>query len=114
MTNKHTPRAVIGTPWFIRKAIYLVVTAVGLVAVVLGWVTPGDVDMWLTQVGSLAAMVGGGMAAMNTGRASDKSPAEEIADNAAATAPAYAVPQPQPVGETYQNIRDRVAIHNAD
>ena len=112
MTNKQTPRAVIGTPWFIRKAIYLVVTVVGLVAVVLGWVTPGDVDAWLTQVGSLAAVVGGGMAAMNTGRASDKSPAQEIADNAAASTTAYAVPQP--VGETYQDIRDRVAIHNAD
>lgn len=112
MTQKFTPRAVIGTPWFIRKAVYLIVTLVGLVAVIFGWVTPGDVDMWLTQVGSLAAVVGGGMAAMNTGRASDKSPAQEIADNTTTAGPAYAVPQP--VGETYQNIRDRVAIHNAD
>lgn len=54
------------------------------------------------------------MAAMSTGRASDKSPAEEIADNAATTAPAYAMLQPQRVGETYQDIRERVAIHNAD
>ena len=112
--NQRAPRAVIGTPWFIRKAIYLVVTVVGLVAVVLGWVTPGDVDMWLSQAGSLAAVVGGGMAAVSTGRASDKSPAEEIADNAAATAPAYVSPQPQRVGETYQDIRERVAIHNAE
>lgn len=112
MTQKLTPRAVIGTPWFIRKAIYLVVTVVGLVAVVLGWVTPGDVDVWLTQVGSLAAVVGGGMAAMNTGRASDLSPAEEIAENTVAFAPAATPAPAQP--ETYDDLRARVAIHNAD
>lgn len=107
-----TPRAVIGSPWWIRKAVYVVATIIGLVAVVLGWATPGDVDMWLTQLGPLAAVIGGGMAAMNTGAASDKSPAQEIADNATA-APALTA-EPQTVGETYQDIRERVAIHNAD
>lgn len=110
MTQKFTPRAVIGTPWFIRKTIYLIVTLVGLVAVVLGWVTPGDVDVWLTQVGSLAAVVGGGMAAMNTGRASDQTPAEEIAVHSA-TLPQLAG---SARGESYDDIRTRVAIHNAD
>lgn len=83
-----TPRAVIGTPWFIRKAVYVIATVIGLVAVVLGWATPGDVDSWLHQASliaeqlvPLAAIIGGGMAAMNTGEASDKSPAQEIASN---------------------------------
>lgn len=115
-----TPRAVIGSPWWIRKAVYVIVTIIGLVAVVLGWATPGDVDNWLhqasliaAQLGPLAAVIGGGMAAMNTGAASDKSPAQEIADNTTTTAPALTV-APQAAGETYQDIRERVAIHNAD
>lgn len=99
MDQKFTPRAVIGTPWFLRKAIYLIVTLIGLVAVVMGWVAPGDVDEWLTQVGSLAAVVGGGMAAMNTGKASDETPAEEIAR----TNPETAAPV-----ETLDDIRDRL------
>lgn len=115
-----TPRAVIGTPWFIRKTIYVVVTIIGLVCVLLGVAQPDQVDGWLDQVsliaaqlGPLAAVIGGGMAAMNTGAASDKSPAQEIADNAAPSTPALAA-APQTVGETYQDIRERVAIHNAD
>ena len=35
-----TPRAVIGSPWFIRKAVYLAVGLVGLVAVAFGIVSP--------------------------------------------------------------------------
>lgn len=118
--NTTTPRAVIGTPWFIRKAVYVIVTIIGLVCVLLGVAQPDQVDTWLhqasliaEQLGPLAAVIGGGMAAMNTGRASDKSPAEEIADNATTTAPALTA-APQTVGETYQDIRERVAIHNAD
>ena len=68
------PRAVIGTPWFIRKVIYVVTAIVGLVAVALGFVQPGQVDQWLTQAGSLAAVIGGLMAAMNTGWESDEKP----------------------------------------
>lgn len=117
--NTTTPRAVIGTPWFIRKAVYVIVTIIGLVCVLLGVAQPDQVDGWLDQVsliaaqlGPLAAVIGGGMAAMNTGAASDKSPAQEIADNAAA--PVGYVASSQTVGETYQDIRERVAIHNAD
>ena len=114
MTNKQTPRAVIGTPWFIRKAIYVAAGLLGLVCVAVGLISPDQADQWLLQSGSIGATIAGLLAATNTGRSSDKPPAEEIADNTAATAPAYAAPQPQRVGETYQDIRERVAIHNAD
>ena len=78
------PRAVIGTPWFIRKAVYAVVTIIGLAAVVLGWVQPEQVDQWVAQAGSLAAIIGGGMAAMNTGWESDEKPVGvDVATNAA-------------------------------
>ncbi|MDY5784673.1 hypothetical protein, partial [Corynebacterium sp.] len=45
----------------------------------MGLVQPEQVDSWLGQVGSLAALVGGLLAAVHTGRASDLSPAQEIA-----------------------------------
>lgn len=66
------PRAVVGTPWFVRLAVYVVVAVVGLVMTVLGFATPADVDSWLGQVGSLAALIGGLLAAANTGRGSDE------------------------------------------
>lgn len=82
------PRAVIGSPWYIRKTVYVVVTIVGLVAVAFGWAQPDQVDGWvsqastiLSQIGPLAAVIGGLVAGVHTGPASDKSPAEEIADN---------------------------------
>lgn len=92
-----SPRSVIGTPWFLRKAVYVVVTIVGLVAVVFGWAEPDQVDGWssqlstvLAQLGPLAAIIGGLVAGVHTGPASDKSPAEEIADNLpAAPAPVH-------------------------
>ena len=74
-----TPRAVIGSPWFIRKAVYLAVGLVGLVAVAFGLVSPEQADSWLAQAGSLAAVLGGFLAGANTGPASDESPAQEIA-----------------------------------
>ena len=77
-----TPRAVIGTPWWLRLLIYVIVAIVGLVLTALGIVRPEQVDSWLGQVGSLAALIGGLLAAANTGRASDMSPAEEIAARA--------------------------------
>lgn len=64
----------VGTPWFIRQAIYLVTLVVGLVAVVFGIASPGDVDAVLSQVASVAAVLGGGLAAANTGRESDEGP----------------------------------------
>lgn len=91
------PRAVIGTPWFVRKAVYVAVTIVGLVAVVFGWVQPDQVDQWLTQAGSLAAIIGGGMAAMNTGWESDEKP--------------VAVEAPAPLGAFTAYPHE---VHNAD
>lgn len=73
------PRAVIGSPWFVRKAVYLIVGLVGLVAVAFGIVSPEQADSWLAQAGSLAAVLGGFLAGVNTGPASDESPAAEIA-----------------------------------
>ena len=81
-----TPRAVIGTPWWVRLLIYVIVAIVGLVLTALGIVRPEQVDSWLGQVGSLAALIGGLLAAANTGRASDMSPAQEIATNRPAPA----------------------------
>lgn len=95
------PRAVIGTPWFIRKAIYAVVTIVGLVAVVLGWAQPDQVDQWVAQAGSLAAIIGGGMAAMNTGRESDEKPVGVDV----ATAP---TPEPRPVYDGFTAYPEEV------
>lgn len=74
MTNAPKPRAVIGTPWWIRLAIYVAVAGTGLVLTVLGIAQPEEVDSWLAQTGSLAAMIGGLIAAVNTGRESDEAP----------------------------------------
>lgn len=74
MPNAPKPRAVIGTPWWIRLAIYVIVAATGLVLTVLGIAQPEQVDSWLAQTGSLAAMIGGLLAAVNTGRESDEAP----------------------------------------
>ena len=74
MANAPKPRAVIGTPWWIRLAIYVVVAGTGLVLTVLGIAQPEEVDSWLAQTGSLAAMIGGLIAAVNTGRESDEAP----------------------------------------
>lgn len=68
------PRAVIGTPWWIRLAIYVVVAIVGLVLTVFGIVQPAQVDSWLGQTGGLAALIGGLIAAANTGKESDEAP----------------------------------------
>lgn len=81
------PRAVIGTPWWVRLAVYVAVAIVGLVLTALGIVQPEQVDSWLGQVGSLAALIGGLLAAVNTGRASDLSPAQEIAQKTPAGTP---------------------------
>lgn len=74
MANAPKPRAVIGTPWWIRLAIYVAVAGTGLVLTVLGIAQPEEVDSWLGQTGSLAAMIGGLIAAVNTGRESDEAP----------------------------------------
>lgn len=72
-------RAVVATPWWVRLATYVTVAIIGLVATALGVAQPDQVDQWLTQVGSLAALIGGLMAAVHTGRASDETPAQEMA-----------------------------------
>lgn len=75
----HSARAVVATPWWIRTAIYILVAIAGLVATAVGWVTPDVADGWQTHVPGIAAMIGGLVAALHTGRASDETPAEEIA-----------------------------------
>lgn len=73
------PRAVISTPWWIRLALYVVVGIVGLALTAFGIVNPGMVDSWLAGTGSVAAMLGGFFAAAHTGKASDETPAQEVA-----------------------------------
>ena len=67
------PRAVVATPWWIRLAVYTLVAIVGLVLTVLGIAEPAQVDSWLGQTGSIAALIGGMLAMVHTGRASDES-----------------------------------------
>ena len=69
-------RAVVATPWWIRLAVYVAVGLVGLVLTILGIVEPSQVDSWLGQTGGIAAFIGGMLAAVHTGRASDESAAE--------------------------------------
>lgn len=74
MASNPKPRAVIGTPWFVRLALYVLVALVGLVLTVLGIAQPEQVDSWLGQTGSIAALIGGLLAAANTGKESDEKP----------------------------------------
>ena len=76
--TRNTPQAVVGTPWWIRLAIYVSVATIGLVMTVLGMAQPEQVDGWLTQSGSIAALIGGLLAAANTGRASDTGRATQL------------------------------------
>ena len=105
-TSTQKPRAIVGTPWFIRKAIYVVVGLVGLVAVAFGIVSPEQADGWLAQAGSLAAVLGGFLAGANTGRASDETPAQEMA---------RINPQPVPPAfDSYDALRDELGVNYAD
>ena len=79
-------RAVVATPWWIRLAIYVAVGLVGLVLTILGIVEPSQVDSWLGQTGGIAAFIGGMLAAVHTGRASDESAAAEASQPADAPA----------------------------
>lgn len=94
------PRTPLGSPWVIRKTIYAVVTLIGVAAVVLGWVQPDQVDQWVAQAGSLAAIIGGGLATLNTNQTSD---------DYSLIAQAPATP---PTGGTYTAYPHEV--HNAD
>ena len=100
------PRAVIGTPWWIRLAIYVAVAVVGLVLTVLGAVQPEQVDAWLGQVGSVAALIGGLLAAVNTGRESDEKP---VAVEVPATTSPAPQPAPRPGTPTLDQLRDIIA-----
>lgn len=64
-------RRLAANPWWIRKLIYVIVAVIGLVATGVGWATDGQVDGWLENVGTIAAAVGGILAAVYTGRNSD-------------------------------------------
>lgn len=90
-------RAVVATPWWVRLATYVTVAIIGLVATALGVAQPDQVDQWLGQVGSLAALIGGLMAAVHTGRASDETPAQEMA---------RLNPAPEPAPVSYDQLRD--------
>lgn len=63
---------IVATPWFVRYGIYVLVAGIGLVMTVLGFAQPDQVDSWVHQSGSLAALVGGLLAAANTGKHSDR------------------------------------------
>lgn len=66
MTHRmQNARNVVGTPWWLRLCLYVVVATGGLIATALGLVEPADVDNWLTQVVSLGALISGGMAAVH-------------------------------------------------
>lgn len=93
-------RAVVATPWWVRLATYVTVAIIGLVATALGVAQPDQVDQWLGQVGSLAALIGGLMAAVHTGRASDETPAQEMARLNPV------VEEPAPV--SYDQLRDQL------
>lgn len=88
------PRAVIGTPWFVRLTLYVIVAVVGLVLTVLGYASPDQVDGWLGQIGSVAALVGGLLAAANTGRESDEKPVAVEVPVPSVAHPAVADPTP--------------------
>ena len=97
MASNPKPRAVIGSPWWLRLALYVLVAVVGLVLTVLGLAQPEQVDAWLGQVGSVAALIGGLLAAANTGRESDEKPV------------AVEVPEPQSIGDRIgQRVDDAI------
>lgn len=74
MRSKPTPRMSPLAPWWLRLAIYVVVAVVGLILTAMGFADSAQVDSWLDQVGPIAATIGGLVAAINTGRASDQNP----------------------------------------
>jgi len=94
------PRAVIGTPWWIRLAVYVVVAAVGLALVAFGIASPEQVDSWLGQTGGLAALIGGALAAVNTGRESDEAPVGVVIEQPATPEPEDAPTLPVYTGPT--------------
>ena len=74
MRSKPTPRMSPLAPWWLRLAIYVLVAVTGLVLTAMGFADSAQVDSWLEQVGPIAATIGGLLAAINTGRASDQHP----------------------------------------
>lgn len=72
-------RTVVGTPWWLRLCLYVVVAIGGLIATALGLVEPADVDNWLAQVVSLGALIGGGMAAVHVEKPAPEAAPDESA-----------------------------------
>lgn len=103
MARTRSPE-VVQTPWFIRLGLYVVVAAVGLVLTVLGYTQPDQVDGWLDQVGRIAALVGGLLAAVNVTKDTKKpTPAEPE------PAP-MPTPAPSSTGnQLLDQLRDRIA-----
>lgn len=70
----HNPRAIISSPWWIRKLFYILVAIGGLVAAAFGWVSPEQVDAWPQQVGPVVTFLVGLIAATQTNKYSDWAP----------------------------------------
>lgn len=87
MSRKRTSD-VVTTPWFIRLAIYILVAGAGLAGVITGWTTPEAVDGWLSQVGSVSALVGGLLASLNVTR--------DTKENGEGEEPPASAPAPAP------------------
>lgn len=101
------PRAVIGTPWAIRKAVYALTLIAGILAVTFGLVDQATADTWTTYAGQISsalvgllAVVGGGLATVNTGPESDDKPVGVPV----ATLPTQ--PAPTDVFSTYHPIEE--------
>lgn len=101
---------VVATPWFIRLGLYILIGAIGLVLSFLGIVAPEQVDTWLGQVGNLAALVGGLLAAVNVTRDSKDSDDDEPQPAASTPSPVPApAPAPSTGNQLLAQLRDRIA-----
>ena len=81
MSTSPKPRAVIGSTWAVRKAVYAATLIAGILAVAFGLVDQATADSWAAHAGTIStalvgliAMLGGGLATVNTGPESDEAP----------------------------------------
>lgn len=75
------PRAVIGSNWAVRKIVYALTLAAGVIAVAFFGIDQATADSWTGYVSDIAngatmilALLGGGLATVNTGPESDDNP----------------------------------------
>lgn len=110
--SKHTapkPRAVIGSSWAVRKTVYALTLIAGVLAVAFGLVDQATADTWTTYAGQIAsavvgvlAVLGGGLATVNTGPESDEKP---VAVEVPILAAAADAPAPE-VFSTYHPVEE--------